>query len=69
MSVAGIGLFRMRSDMRARITMYKFSALMSSQSRDNVPAKYTLALVVIRAHMSDLLWVSLVVIPSVVAEA
>ncbi len=35
---------------------YKFSALMSLRSRDNVQAKCT-DLVVIRARMSDLLWV------------
>ncbi len=34
---------------------YKFSALMSLRSRDNVQAKCT-ELVVIRARMSDLLW-------------
>ncbi len=34
---------------------YKFSALMSLRSRDNVQAKCT-ELVVIHARMSDLLW-------------
>ena len=34
---------------------YKFSALMSLRSRDNIQAKCT-ELVVIRARMSDLLW-------------
>ncbi len=40
--------------MRARITTCKFSALMSLRSRDNVQAN-ALALVVIRARVSDLL--------------
>ena len=34
---------------------YKYSAMMSMQSRDNVQAK-ALALVVICAHISNLLW-------------
>ncbi len=49
------GVGQRRSDMHAQITIqvhYKFSALMSLQSRDNVQTE----LVVIRACMSDLLW-------------
>ncbi len=44
---------------------YKFSALMSLRSRDNVQAKCT-ELLVIRARMSDLLWDVLHVVAAVV---